>query len=113
MYVVKRDGRKEPVMFDKITARIRKLCYGLNNLFLEFPDKGAVLVDPGLGLRRFRFGPVPQCIDTGIVVPTQVKKLGIFGHEKIYGMCFIRKPFSNMTCHVIHTSSCQSGFWYR
>ena len=30
MYVVKRDGRKEPIMFDKITARIRKLNYGLN-----------------------------------------------------------------------------------
>ena len=32
MYVVKRDGRKEPIMFDKITARIRKLNYGLNPL---------------------------------------------------------------------------------
>ena len=32
MYVVKRDGRKEPMMFDKITARVRKLCYGLNDL---------------------------------------------------------------------------------
>ena len=32
MFVVKRDGHKEPVMFDKITARIRKLCYGLNPL---------------------------------------------------------------------------------
>ena len=32
MYVIKRDGRKEPIMFDKITARVRKLCYGLNNL---------------------------------------------------------------------------------
>jgi ribonucleoside-diphosphate reductase alpha chain len=32
MYVVKRDGRKEPMMFDKITARVRKLCYGLNEL---------------------------------------------------------------------------------
>ncbi|MFP2997831.1 ribonucleoside-diphosphate reductase subunit alpha [Spongiivirga sp. MCCC 1A20706] len=32
MYVVKRDGRKEPIMFDKITARVRKLCYGLNEL---------------------------------------------------------------------------------
>ena len=32
MYVVKRDGKKEPVMFDKITARVRKLCYGLNAL---------------------------------------------------------------------------------
>ena len=32
MFVLKRDGRKEPIMFDKITARIRKLNYGLNPL---------------------------------------------------------------------------------
>jgi len=32
MFVIKRDGRKEPIMFDKITARIRKLNYGLNPL---------------------------------------------------------------------------------
>lgn len=32
MYVVKRNGSKEPVMFDKITDRIKKLCYGLNDL---------------------------------------------------------------------------------
>ena len=32
MYVIKRDGHKEPVIFDKITARVRKLCYGLNDL---------------------------------------------------------------------------------
>ncbi|CAI4416630.1 CQS_1a_G0014130.mRNA.1.CDS.1 [Saccharomyces cerevisiae] len=30
MYVYKRDGRKEPVQFDKITARISRLCYGLD-----------------------------------------------------------------------------------
>ncbi|TFF33915.1 ribonucleoside-diphosphate reductase subunit alpha [Mucilaginibacter psychrotolerans] len=30
MYVVKRDGRRETVKFDKITARIEKLCYGFN-----------------------------------------------------------------------------------
>ncbi|MDA0883153.1 MAG: ribonucleoside-diphosphate reductase subunit alpha, partial [Bacteroidetes bacterium] len=30
MYVIKRDGRKELVKFDKITARIKKLCYGLH-----------------------------------------------------------------------------------
>jgi ribonucleoside-diphosphate reductase alpha chain len=30
MYVLKRDGRNEPVQFDKITARIKKLCYGLH-----------------------------------------------------------------------------------
>ncbi len=32
MFVVKRDGHTEPIMFDKITARIRKLNYGLNPL---------------------------------------------------------------------------------
>lgn len=30
MYIIKRDGRKESVHFDKITSRISKLCYGLN-----------------------------------------------------------------------------------
>ena len=32
MYVIKRDGRKESVKFDKITGRIQKLCYGLSDL---------------------------------------------------------------------------------
>ena len=32
MNVVKRDGRKEPIMFDKITDRIRKLNYELNSV---------------------------------------------------------------------------------
>ncbi|CCF56434.1 hypothetical protein KAFR_0B01350 [Kazachstania africana CBS 2517] len=30
MYVIKRDGRKEPVRFDKITARVERLSYGLD-----------------------------------------------------------------------------------
>ncbi len=46
MYVVKRDGRKEQVMFDKITARVRKLCYGLNPLV--DPLKVAMRVIEGL-----------------------------------------------------------------
>ncbi|MCK0155722.1 ribonucleoside-diphosphate reductase subunit alpha [Cellulophaga sp. F20128] len=46
MYVVKRDGRKEIVMFDKITARVRKLCYGLNPLV--DPLKVAMRVIEGL-----------------------------------------------------------------
>ena len=46
MYVVKRDGHKEPVMFDKITDRIKKLCYGLNTL-VE-PVKVAMRVIEGL-----------------------------------------------------------------
>tara|TARA_R110002020_G_scaffold72209_12_gene185910 strand:+ start:6100 stop:8514 length:2415 start_codon:yes stop_codon:yes gene_type:complete len=46
MNVVKRDGRKEPIMFDKITARVRKLCYGLNELV--DPVKVAMRVIEGL-----------------------------------------------------------------
>jgi ribonucleoside-diphosphate reductase alpha chain len=46
MYVLKRDGRKEPVMFDKITARVRKMCYGLNKLV--DPVKVAMRVIEGL-----------------------------------------------------------------
>ncbi len=35
MFVIKRDGKKETVKFDKITARIEKLCYGLNPALVD------------------------------------------------------------------------------
>lgn len=35
MQVVKRNGKREDVSFDKITARIRKLCYGLDPNFVD------------------------------------------------------------------------------
>lgn len=35
MQVVKRSGRKEDVSFDKITARVKKLCYGLNQEYVD------------------------------------------------------------------------------
>lgn len=35
MYVFKRDGRKEPVRFDKITARVQRLCYGLDTKHVD------------------------------------------------------------------------------
>ncbi len=37
MFVVKRDGRKESIKFDKVTARIQKLCYGLDPLVDPIP----------------------------------------------------------------------------
>lgn len=46
MYVVKRDGRKESVKFDKITARIKKLCYSLNPIVQ--PELVAMKVIEGL-----------------------------------------------------------------
>lgn len=35
MQVIKRNGKRENVSFDKITARIRKLCYGLDAQFVD------------------------------------------------------------------------------
>lgn len=46
MYVVKRDGRKEAVKFDKITARVVKMCYGLDPLVS--PESVAMKVIEGL-----------------------------------------------------------------
>lgn len=35
MQVIKRSGKREDVSFDKITARIKKLCYGLNTKYVN------------------------------------------------------------------------------
>ncbi|TAE53784.1 MAG: ribonucleoside-diphosphate reductase subunit alpha, partial [Bacteroidetes bacterium] len=35
MFVVKRSGKREEVQLDKITARIKKLCYGLDPKFVD------------------------------------------------------------------------------
>ncbi|MDQ3142811.1 MAG: ribonucleoside-diphosphate reductase subunit alpha [Bacteroidota bacterium] len=35
MKVVKRNGKLEDVSFDKITARVKKLCYGLDSSFID------------------------------------------------------------------------------
>ena len=47
MLVVKRDGTTESVKFDKITARVQKLCYGLEPAHVD-PVKVAMKVIEGL-----------------------------------------------------------------
>jgi len=47
MYVIKRDGRREAVKFDKITARIKKLCYGFNPAIVD-PVKISMKVIEGI-----------------------------------------------------------------
>jgi ribonucleoside-diphosphate reductase alpha chain len=47
MFVIKRDGRRESVKFDKITARIEKLCYGLDMKYVS-PVEVAMKVINGL-----------------------------------------------------------------
>jgi ribonucleoside-diphosphate reductase alpha subunit len=47
MLVIKRDGHRESVKFDKITARVEKLCYGLDSKFVN-PVEVAMKVINGL-----------------------------------------------------------------
>ena len=47
MVVLKRDGRAEPVHFDKITSRIEKLCYGLESDYID-PTQITLKVISGL-----------------------------------------------------------------
>ncbi|MEM6644348.1 MAG: ribonucleoside-diphosphate reductase subunit alpha [Bacteroidota bacterium] len=45
MLVIKRDGRRESVKFDKITARIEKLCSGLNNDYVKPVEIAKKVID--------------------------------------------------------------------
>ncbi|MBX0291712.1 ribonucleoside-diphosphate reductase subunit alpha [Hymenobacter sp. HSC-4F20] len=45
MLVIKRDGRRESVKFDKVTARIEKLCYGLNMMYVSPIEVAKKVID--------------------------------------------------------------------
>jgi ribonucleoside-diphosphate reductase alpha chain len=45
MFVIKRDGRTESVKFDKITARIEKLCYSLNPHLVDPVDVARKVIE--------------------------------------------------------------------
>jgi len=45
MFVVKRDGKQETVKFDKITARVEKLCYGLNPALVDAIDVAKKVIE--------------------------------------------------------------------
>ncbi|GAL87290.1 ribonucleoside diphosphate reductase subunit alpha [Sporocytophaga myxococcoides] len=45
MLVIKRDGRRESVKFDKVTARIEKLCYGLDINYVNPIDVAKKVID--------------------------------------------------------------------
>lgn len=45
MFVLKRDGKKESVKFDKITARIERLCYGLNPTLVDPIDVAKKVIE--------------------------------------------------------------------
>ncbi|MBK7182826.1 MAG: ribonucleoside-diphosphate reductase subunit alpha [Bacteroidetes bacterium] len=47
MYVIKRDGNRESVKFDKVTARVQKLCYGLDPIHVT-PVNVAMKVIEGI-----------------------------------------------------------------
>jgi ribonucleoside-diphosphate reductase alpha chain len=45
MFVIKRDGKVESVKFDKITARVEKLCYGLNPALVDPIDVAKKVIE--------------------------------------------------------------------
>ncbi|HTI93418.1 MAG TPA: ribonucleoside-diphosphate reductase subunit alpha [Puia sp.] len=45
MFVIKRNGKQESVKFDKITARIEKLCYGLDRRFVNSIDVAKKVIE--------------------------------------------------------------------
>src|ERR1700712_6053121 len=45
MFVQKRNGKRESVKFDKITARIEKLCYGLERRFVNSIDVAKKVIE--------------------------------------------------------------------
>ena len=45
MLVIKRDGRKETVRFDKITARVEKLCEGLDMRYVDAHSVAKKVID--------------------------------------------------------------------
>ncbi|HEX9513107.1 MAG TPA: ribonucleoside-diphosphate reductase subunit alpha [Puia sp.] len=45
MFVNKRNGKRESVKFDKITARIEKLCYGLDRRFVNSIDVAKKVIE--------------------------------------------------------------------
>ena len=45
MFVVKRNGKRESVKFDKITARIEKLCYGLDRRYVNSIDVAKKVIE--------------------------------------------------------------------
>ena len=63
MCVVKRDGRNEPVHFDKITSRIQKLCYGLDMDFIDPPaitlKVRTILLRKFITLKKYITGTLP------------------------------------------------------
>ena len=45
MLVLKRDGRRESVKFDKITVRIERLCEGLNSDYVKPVEIAKKVID--------------------------------------------------------------------
>src|SRR6267142_4283469 len=45
MFVIKRNAKSESVKFDKITARIEKLCYGLDRRFVNSAEVAKKVIE--------------------------------------------------------------------
>jgi ribonucleoside-diphosphate reductase subunit M1 len=81
MFVVKRSGKEEPVHFDKITARITKLAYGLN----------AEFCDPVL---------VAQRVTTGVYKGVKTTELDELASETAASMATAHPDYSTLAARI-------------
>ena len=81
MYIVKRDGRNEEMLLDKITSRIKKLCYGLDKKYVD-PSLITLKVNDEAGFREaaaplglYSVGtpPLPEPRHLSTVTPSQIR----------------------------------------
>jgi hypothetical protein len=66
MYVMKRNGKRESVHFDKITSRISKLCYGLDAK-VSLPDYPPAKFATPLKILLTDFISIPQHVDPVVI----------------------------------------------
>ena len=95
MQVIKRNGNKQSVQFDKITARISRLCYGLDNQY----------VDPIC---------VAQKVCAGVFDGVSTSELDELASETAAFMCTTHPDYTKLASRIsvanLHKHTCKSFF---
>lgn len=92
MFVVKRNGKHEPMMYDKITARIARLAHGLNQKFVD-PAEVTQKVVSGLAN-----GMTTSEIDTLAAETAEYMSTKHPDYSLLAGINF----FSYFSCNICH-----------
>jgi ribonucleoside-diphosphate reductase alpha subunit len=95
MLVIKRDGRRETVKFEKITARIEKLCYGLDMNYIDVPQ-------------------IAQKVINGLYDGVTTEELDILAAETAASMTAKHPDYAILAARIaisnLHKTTCKSFF---